>query len=131
MKTVLRVAMAVALLGIPALSGVAGAAEPMSAWQAYYEGIPNAPEPVPAWGTVEYLFAMETGTLPTQPLAPIAVVGAVPREIPEEGTWEYSQAMETGELPSLCGDVPCAKEEFTIIEVGTMRFRLGIDDGGG
>ena len=75
----------------------------------------------------EYLIAMDTGTLPSKPLVPIAVVKAVP----EPGTWEYSQAMETGELPSLCGDVPCAKEEFIFYEAGGVRFRQGIDDGGG
>ena len=124
MKTIFRVSIAVAILGMFAFPGVAVPAEPISAWQAYYLGVP---EPVPVPGTIEYVMAMETGILPSTPLAPFAVAKAGP----EAGTWEYSQAMETGELPSACGDEPCAVEEFTIVEVGTLRYRLGIDDGGG
>ena len=47
-----------------------GNVEPLHAWQLYYLGVPNAPEPVPAWGTVEYLAAMDEGTLPSQPFEP-------------------------------------------------------------
>jgi hypothetical protein len=107
MKTIFRLSMIMAVASLFFWGGVAQPAEV---------------EPT----SHEYLIAMDAGTLPSQPLVPLAKVAA-----PAVGTWEYSQAMETGELPSLCGDVPCAKEEFTFIEVGTIRYRLGIDDGGG
>ena len=123
MKTAYRVFMTAAILGMFFFPGVAEPAEPIAAWQAYYLGVP---EPVPAPGTYEHQIAMETGTLPSQPLASIGVVTA----FPEPGTYEHSQAMETGELPSMCGDVPCAKEEFVIIEVGGIPYRLEVDFGG-
>ena len=104
-----------------------GAAEPLHAWQQYYLGVPNAPEPVPARGTVEYLAAMDEGTLPSQPFEPNPPVMVA---VPAEGTWEYSNAMETGSLPSTCGDEPCAAEAFTIIEVGGIPYRLEVDFGG-
>ena len=110
MKTIFRLSMILAVAALFFWGGVAQPAE-------------EALEPT----SHEYLIAMDTGTLPSKPLVPIAVVKAVP----EPGTWEYSQAMETGELPSLCGDVPCAKEEFIFYEAGGVRFRQGIDDGGG
>jgi hypothetical protein len=110
MKTIFRLSMVMAVAALFFWGGVAQPAE-------------EALEPT----SHEYLIAMDAGTLPSKPLVPIAVVKA----FPEPGTWEYSQAMETGELPSMCGDVPCAAEEFTIIEVGTLRYRQGIDDGGG
>ena len=104
-----------------------GNVEPLHAWQLYYLGVPNAPEPVPAWGTVEYLVAMDEGTLPSQPFEPNPPVTVA---APAEGTWEYSLAMETGSLPSTCGDEPCAAEEFTILEAGGMPYRLEVDFGG-
>ena len=107
MKTIFRLSMIVAVASLFFWGGVAQPAEV---------------EPT----SHEYLIAMDAGTLPSQPLVPLARVAA-----PAEGTWEYSQAMETGELPSLCGDVPCAKEEFTFSEAGGLRYRVGIDDGGG
>jgi len=108
MKTIFRLSMVMALATLFLWGGVAQPAEVDTT-------------------SVEYLIAMDAGTLPSKPLAPFAGVKAGP----EPGTWEYSQAMETGELPSLCGDVPCAKEEFIFYEAGGVRFRLGIDDGGG
>jgi hypothetical protein len=109
MKTIFRLSM---ILAVAALFFWGGVAQP-------------AEEALEATSH-EYLIAMDTGTLPSKPLVPIAVVKAVP----EPGTWEYSQAMETGELPSLCGDVPCAKEAFTIIESGGIPYRLEVDFGG-
>jgi hypothetical protein len=49
---------------------------------------------------------------------------------PEAGTYEYSLAMETGSLPSPCADEACPAEEFTIIEVGGIPYRLEVDFGG-
>ena len=109
MKTIFRLSMIMAVAALFFWGGVAQPAE-------------EALEPT----SHEYLIAMDAGTLPSQPLVPLAKVAA-----PAVGTWEYSQAMETGELPSVCGDKPCGAEEFTFIEVGTIRYRLGIDDGGG
>ena len=111
MKTIFRLSM---ILAVAALFFWGGVAQPAEV----------ALEPT----SHEYLIAMDTGTLPMTPLEPFA---AVVKAGPEVGTWEYNQAMETGELPSVCGDKPCVAEEFTIIEVGTLRYRLGIDDGGG
>jgi hypothetical protein len=108
MKTIFRLSMVMALATLFLWGGVAQPAEV---------------DPT----SVEYLIAMDAGTLPSKPLVPIAL--AV--KAPAAGTWEYTEAMETGALPALCGDVPCAKEEFTFIEVGAFRYRLGIDDGGG
>jgi len=110
MKTIFRLSMIMAVAALFFWGGVAQPAE-------------VALEPT----SHEYLIAMDAGTLPSKPLAPFAVVKAGP----EVGTWEYSVAMETGELPSVCGDKPCPAEEFTIVEVGTLHYRLGIDDGGG
>jgi len=109
MKTIFRLSMIMAVAALFFWGGVAQPAE-------------EALKPT----SHEYLVAMDAGTLPSQPLVPIAVAKA----FPEPGTWEYSQAMETGELPSMCGDVACAKEAFTIIEVGGIPYRLEVDFGG-
>jgi hypothetical protein len=108
MKTIFRLSMVMALATLFLWGGVAQPAEV---------------DPT----SVEYLIAMDAGTLPSKPLVPIAL--AV--KAPAAGTWEYTEAMETGALPSLCGDVPCAKDEFTFIEAGGLRYRLEIDVGGG
>ena len=154
MKPLFRITMSMACLALLLWGGVAVPAETppcpenceylMKVIEGYScpescEYLMTAVEEYPGWGVadvvpsdqMEAATALSYGNSETEwewvePVEPM-VAGVIP---PEPGTYEYSIAMETGNLPSACAGEVCPPEQFTIIEVGTLRYRLGIDDGG-
>jgi hypothetical protein len=107
MKTIFRLSMAMAVAALFIWGGVAQSEE-------------FAVDPF----SYEYLVGIETGTLPSIPVASRVLVEV---EAPEPGTWEHSGALETGNLPAMCGDMPCEADNFTIIESGGIPFRVEVD----
>ena len=112
MKTIFRLSMVMAVAALLIWGGVAGAEELV------FEGT-----------DVEYLTAMDKGTLPATPIEPIILKAAAEVEAPEPGTFEYSVAMETGNLPSACAGEYCGPEEYAIGEFGGVAFRMPLDIG--
>jgi hypothetical protein len=122
MKPFIRITMSMACLALLLWGGVAVPAETSPAPESceyLMKVVQAAPWPLPA----SLAEAEGEWITPTAPM----VAGVI---VPEAGSYEYSLAMETGSLPSTCGDKPCAAEEFTIIEVGGIPYRLEVDFGG-
>jgi hypothetical protein len=57
---------------------------------------------------------------------------AAEKKVPEFGTWQYQEALETGTLPSAikameAGPDAAGKPELPTIEVGGVKYRIGLD----
>ena len=156
MKPFIRITMSMACLALLLWGGVAAPAETSPAPESceylmtVVEGYPcpesceylmTAVEAYPGWGVADVvasdqldaaIFLAYGGGGVEEDWAWVEPPEPMFAEVspPEPGTWEYSIAMETGNLPSPCADKACPTEEFTIIEVGGIPYRLEVDFGG-
>ena len=136
MKTIFRLSMVMAILGL--FVGIGFAGEPFMTGMKPLEGedppaVAEVTEvtagPVMTFGSPEYMAALETCTLPAEfcGYRIHRVEWGAEVWVPEAGTYEYSAALETGNLPSL-NSAPA--EEFATVEIGGIPYRTEIDLGG-